>query len=319
MSFGDHLEELRGAVLRSLLGVVLGTILSLAFGRLLIEAVCRPLLIAQQANGLQPSLQVLAPAGAFLAYVKIGLLTGLLLSMPWVLYQIWLFVATGLYPHESRFVRRLIPTSLGLFALGVAFLYFIVLPIVLHFFIRFNQRFEAPSLDPTGLQKLLFDRPDDTPEFPGDAPTSAFPMLPGNPKDVANGTAWINTRSHRLMVQTPDGLWSVPLERGVSSPTMRSMFALDQYISFVLLLALAFGIAFETPIVVFFLAWSGIVPTATMARGRRYVLLAAVVMAAILTPPDVISQLLLAGPIYLLFELGIFVARMTERNAATND
>jgi sec-independent protein translocase protein TatC len=94
---------------------------------------------------------------------------------------------------------------------------------------------------------------------------------------------------------------------------MHSQFALDFYISFVLTLALAFGIAFETPIVVFFLSWTKLVPTAKMAAGRRYVLLAVVVTAAILTPPDVISQLLLAGPMYLLFELGLVIARIIER------
>ena len=94
---------------------------------------------------------------------------------------------------------------------------------------------------------------------------------------------------------------------------MQSQFAIDYYVSFVLVLALAFGIAFETPIVVLFLAWSRLVSTRTMARGRRYVLLGTVVVAAVLTPPDIISQLLLALPIYLLFELGLLVARTTER------
>ena len=99
---------------------------------------------------------------------------------------------------------------------------------------------------------------------------------------------------------------------------MHSQFALDYYISFVLMLALAFGIAFETPIVVFFLSWSGLVPTAKMARGRRYVVLGVIITSAMLTPPDVISQLLLAGPMYLLFEIGLLVARATERKATTS-
>ena len=87
----------------------------------------------------------------------------------------------------------------------------------------------------------------------------------------------------------------------------------SEYLSLSMHLIFAFGIAFETPVVVFFLAWTGIVPTATMRRSRRYVLLATVVTAAILTPPDVISQMLLAGPMYLLFELGLLVARLAER------
>ena len=100
---------------------------------------------------------------------------------------------------------------------------------------------------------------------------------------------------------------------GTTSDPMQSQFAVDFYISFVLMLALAFGIAFETPVVVFFLAWSGIVPTATMVRSRRYILLGTVIASALLTPPDIISQMLLAGPMYLLFELGVLVARFAER------
>ena len=82
-------------------------------------------------------------------------------------------------------------------------------------------------------------------------------------------------------------------------------------------MSLAFGIAFETPIVVFFLAWSGLVSTLAMRKARRYVLFATIVAAAILTPPDVISQMLLAGPMYLLFEAGLIVARFTEKKTAT--
>ena len=133
--------------------------------------------------------------------------------------------------------------------------------------------------------------------------------------DPETGDMWINSTTRRLIVQTKTGPLSTPMESGASSTTMASQFALDFYVSFVLMLALAFGIAFETPIVVYFLVRSGIVPRATMARSRRYVLLGTVIAAAMLTPPDVISQLLLAGPMYLLFELGLFVARVAERKA----
>jgi sec-independent protein translocase protein TatC len=317
MSFGDHLDELRNRLLRAIAGVVVGTIVALYFGKDILEILCWPLLIVQHANGVPPHLQVLAPTAAFVAYLKIGFLSGLILTMPWVLYQIWLFVISGLYAHERRFVRSLVPASLGLFVVGVLFLYFIVLPIVLHFFIRFNKAFDLPDLTPTAFQKLLL--PDRESEFEAVAlpvDGTRIPIMKESPSAPENGDVWINAVTQRLIVQTPSGPLSIPLERGASSTTMQSQFALDFYISFVLMLALAFGIAFEMPIVVYFLVRSGIVTRQTMMRSRRYILLGTVIAAAMLTPPDVISQLLLAGPMYLLFELGLFVARAAERKEA---
>ncbi len=312
MSFGDHLEDLRGCLIRSLVGVVLGAAVALYFGKATLALIYRPLLIVQANNGLPPNLQALSPTAAFSAYLKIGLLSGLILAMPWVLHELWTFVGTGLYPHERRFVRRLIVPSVGLFAVGVLFLYSIVLPILLQFFISFNEAFDTPNLSPTTFQTLLLqvDKPPETNES---AQPAQVPLLKENPPDPKPGEIWVNTTTTRLMLMTSDGVWSTSLERRATPSAMRSQFAIDFYISFVLTLALAFGVAFETPIVVFFLCWSGIVPPTVMARARRYVLLGAVIAAAVLTPPDVISQLLLAGPIYLLFEIGLLAARVTER------
>lgn len=318
MSFGDHLDELRTCVVRALVGLVIATIFSLVYGREILEIIYRPLMIVQYANGLPPQLQVLAPTAAFTSFLKIGFLSGLILAMPWVIYQIWRFVALGLYRHERRFVRLLVPASLGLFVLGVVFLYFIVLPIVLQFFISFNQAFVTPDLTPTAFQKLLLSDREPTPTTTDILQGVQLPILQEDPANPKSGDAWVNATTRRLVVQTDSGMMSTSLETGSSSTPMQSQFAIDFYVSFVLMLALAFGIAFETPIVVFFLAWTGIVTTAAMRRGRRYVLLCTVIAAAILTPPDVISQLLLAGPMYLLFELGLLVARLAEGKVATD-
>ena len=317
MSFGDHLEELRTYLILALVGVVIGTVFSLVFGREILELIYRPLLIAQHANGLSPHLQVLSPTGAFTAYLKIAFLSGLIIGMPWVLYQVWRFVSSGLYAHERRFVRLLLPTSIGLFAVGVLFLYLIVLPIMLQFFIRFNKAFDLPDLTPRAFQSLLFPEREPPPSPAGPEGDLHVPIRQEDPPDPEPGDMWINTTTRRLMVQTESGIVSTALEPGATSPAMNSQFAIDFYISFVLTLALAFGLAFETPIVVFFLAWSGLVTRATMLRGRRYVLLATVIAAAMLTPPDMVSQLLLAGPMYLLFEVGIFAARVVDRKTAT--
>jgi sec-independent protein translocase protein TatC len=316
MSFGDHLEELRTCLIRAFLGVGVGTIVTLIFGREILSITFKPLFAAQVANGLPPSLQALAPTAGFLAYLKIGFLSGLILTMPWVLYQLWKFVASGLYKHEQRFVRRMIPGSLGLFVLGVLFLYLVVLPIVLNFFIRFNHSFSPPDPRGSSFFRFLIAAPEEEKKAAQLPPVLGnASLLAEDPESPEAGAFWINTTDNRLKISTPTGIRSVALQQDASTSSLSSQFAIDFYISFVLMLALAFGIAFQLPIVVFFLAWSRIVPASAMARARRYVLLGIVFAAAVLTPPDVVSQLLLAVPMYGLFELGLLVARVTERRA----
>jgi sec-independent protein translocase protein TatC len=313
MSFGDHLDELRTRLIRAMLGVVVGTIVSLVFGKEILSIIFAPLFVVQAAHGLPPSLQALSPTAGFIAYLKIGFLAGLILTMPWVLYQIWRFVASGLYAHEQRFVRRMVPASVGLFIIGVLFLYFIVLPIVLHFFITFNRSFSPPDPQRSTVQKWLFGQTEET-EAELDIPELGhLSVVSEDPEAPEVGTYWVNRIDKRLKVKTPTEVLSVALRRDASFSPVNSQFAIDFYITFVLMLMLAFGIAFELPIVVFFLAWSGIVPADTMAKGRRYVLFGIVVAGAMLTPPDVISQILLALPMYTLFEVGLMVARATER------
>ena len=315
MSFGDHLDELRGRLIRAILGVALATGIAFIFGQEILGYLFRPLLTVQVANGLQPNLQALSPAAAFNAYLKIGFLSGMILAMPWVLYQIWMFVASGLYPHERRFTRLLIGPSIGLFLLGVLFLYVIVLPIVLNFFISFNQRFDLPDLTPKAFEQLLLPDREEPPPTVEPVELLNVAVLNADPIDPRDGDLWVNATTRRLLLKRPSEIWSIPWEIGPTASAVRSQFAIDYYISFVLLLALAFGLAFETPMVVFFLAWTGLMTTETMARGRRYVLLGAVILAAVLTPPDVISQCLLAGPMYLLFELGLLAGRVVERRS----
>ncbi len=316
MSFGDHLDELRSCLIRGLLGAALATALCLYLGKGILVIVMQPLIYVQYANGLQPNLQALSPASGFIAYLKIAFLSGLIVSMPWLLWQVWRFIAMGLYPRERRFARWLIGPSVMLFVLGVFFLYFVVLPLMLQFFISFNRAFGTPDLTPSVFQQLLLRDREEQVETAEPIDMLNVPVLAEDPTDSADGDVWVNSTLHRLMVKTTDGLWSAGLEPGRVAPIMSSQFAIDFYVSFVLMLALAFGIAFETPLVVFFLSWTGLVPTEAMKKGRRYVLLATVVSAAVLTPPDVISQVLLAGPMYLLFEAGMFVACIAERRSA---
>ncbi len=315
MSFGDHLDELRRCLIRSLLGVAAGAALALAFGKTILMVIFAPLLAAQHAQGLPVEVQALAPTAAFNAYLKIAILSGLILSMPWVIHQVWSFVAVGLYEHERKFVRALAPASVGLFVVGVLFLYFVVLPIVLNFFISFNRSFGIPEDNTSVLQQILTGpaTPMETPDAAGAAPAPTVPLVQGDPPSPVPGSAWIDVNARRLKFQTPQGILSIPLQLGAAGSAVQSLFAIDAYISFVLSLTLAFGLAFQLPIVVYFLARLGIVSPDAMMRSRRYVIFGIFFASAVLTPPDVLSQVLLGLPMWGLFELGLLLARRSER------
>lgn len=311
MSFGDHLEDLRSRLIGALVGFALATIVSLIFARRLLSVLLQPVLAVLHAHGQRAQVQALSPPDTFLIYLKVGFLSGLILAMPWVLYQLWLFVAAGLYRHERRFVRRFLPVSFVLFASGVLFLYLIVLPIVLSFFVRFADTYPMPDVTPTTLQRWLIGRePAVSSPTTTTQPSMTIPLLPEPPADAPVGSMWIDTRTERLNVQTDQGIRGVPLE---GRTPISSRFGLNFYVSFILLLALAFGLAFEVPVVVVFLVVARLVTTAMLRKSRRYVIFVTVIVAAILTPPDVLSQILLAVPMILLFEGGLFVARIIER------
>lgn len=320
MAFGDHLDELRGCLIRALLGVSLTAVFTLIYGKEILGYIFQPLLVVQVANGLPATLQVLAPTDAFTAYLKISLLSALIVAMPWVLHQAWRFIAIGLYAREQRFVRGVVWASSGLFIVGVLFLYYLVLPLVLQFFITFNRAFEPADLSPHYLQSLLIPAVDAPASVASTEGRVQLKVLTQDPLDPNPGDVWVNSTTRRLVLRTGSeggGVWSIPFEIGAASHALQSQFAVDQYISFVLLLALSFGLTFETPVVVVFLAWSGLVSATAMSSSRRYVLMATIVASAILTPTaDLLNQALLAGPMYVLFELGLFIAKRVERKRA---
>jgi len=314
MSFGDHLEELRSRLIRALLGVAVCAVGGLFFAKELLAWILQPALVVLRARGQEAVLQVLSPPDTFIIYLKVGLLSGVIIATPWVLHQIWQFVASGLYAHERRFVRTFAPVSVVLFGAGVLFMYFLVLPVVLIFFVGFSMGIPMPRTQPSWLQRLM---------IPSEAPTSqpasvpepmAIPLVSQPPEDAAPGDVWFDTSTDRLQLMTADGIRSLPMRVADTPNPVRSEFGLNFYVSFVLSLALAFGLAFELPVAVVFLVLTRIVPVALFSRSRRYVIFGIFVAAAILTPPDVVSQILLAIPMLLLFEGGLFFGRMIERN-----
>ncbi len=137
MSFFDHLVELRKRIISSLIAVGIGMVIGLAVARRFINFISQPMWDALRANHIDPSLYYTHPAGYVSLYISIGLYLGIALAMPWVLYQVWLFVAPGLYKHERRAVASFISSSMFLFVCGIAFGYYVMLPQVLTFVVAF--------------------------------------------------------------------------------------------------------------------------------------------------------------------------------------
>ena len=137
MSFFDHLVELRKRLINSLIGIGIGMIAGLTISKPFINFITRPMIDALKYNHLDPHVYYTHPAGYVSLYINLGLYLGIALAMPWVLYQVWLFVAPGLYKHERKAVASFIVSSMFLFLCGVAFGYLVMLPQVLKFVIEF--------------------------------------------------------------------------------------------------------------------------------------------------------------------------------------
>lgn len=305
MSLGDHLEELRARLILAIMGLSIGVIVAMIFGTQILSFIKRPYVRAMgewlqktemprvksevslfaemffdtltarldpnepqvdpdrvqfvrsvsadaisawvektraatgdQALPTYARLQTLAPAEAFVAYMKVSFISGLILTSPWVFYQLWMFIAAGLYPAERKYVHTAVPFSTALFVIGALFFLFVIAPLTLKFFLGFG--------------------------------------------DLV-GTA--------------------------------SNWTLDRYISFVTVLMLVFGLAFQTPIAIFILVRTGLVSIATLRRVRKYVILGMFFVSAVATPPDVVSQISLAIPLCALYELGIVLALFAEKKA----
>lgn len=239
MSLGDHLEELRARLLLAILGLFVGTLICLVFGKYLLQLITVPMDYAMSKSDHDISLVAIQPAEKFLVYLKTCVLFGLVLSSPWVFYQLWAFVSAGLYEHEKKYVYVVVPISTVLFVAGTLFFIKVVGPLTMLFFVNFNP-----------------------------------------------------------------GIF------------VKDTYSLQSYVNLILMLTLVFGLAFQMPIVIVSLNKLGMVPLAALTKSRKYVIIVLVIVAAMATPPDVVSQVLLAVPLYVLFESSILFCRLTDKKKA---
>jgi sec-independent protein translocase protein TatC len=231
-----HLTELRDRLLRALLAVLLVFICLFPFANDIYTFVSEPLRAL-----LPPGTSMIATevASPFLTPFKLTLVAAIFIAIPFVLYQVWSFIAPGMYRHEKRLAIPLLVSSIALFYAGAAFAYFVVFPLIFAFF---------TSVGPEGVT-IMTD--------------------------------------------------------------------INSYLDFVLKLFFAFGLAFEIPIAAVLLIWSGITTADALARKRPYIIVGCFVLGMLLTPPDIISQSLLALPMWLLFELGVYFGRLIKRSGET--
>jgi sec-independent protein translocase protein TatC len=227
----SHLVELRTRLFKMLGAVFLVFLALLPFSKQIFNFVAEPL-VSVVPNG---ELLALSPVSPLTATIALTFYIAIFIAMPFILFQLWAFVAPGLYLKEKRFAFPLLGTSILLFYVGMAFAYFVLFPLIFAF-------------------------------------VSAF---------------------------TPESVNYQP--------------DMTQYVGFVMMVVLVFGLAFETPIATVLLVFTGLTTVDKLGKARPYVFLGAFVVGMLLTPPDVISQTLLAVPVYLLYELGILMSRLFTR------
>ncbi len=299
MSLGDHLDELRKRVFHALI-VPLPLALVLFFlADFIIEWLLLPLQKVQLAWGFPPEVQVLSPPEFLMLQVKLSFILALVVALPWLMWQAWLFVGPGLYPRERRFVYLLIPGSLLLTAAGILVMYFIMLPLILQVLMLITRGVEVPATLVPATE----------------APHSALVIpIEASPRETAApGTFWVDatTMTLKLAVNGPDEsqvqLLQIPLQ---GSSAVMQVFRLSSYINFTLLLLLSISVGFQLPLVLLLLSWMGLVDAHGLRTKRRWALLICAVVSAITTPPDAFSMVLMLVPLYMLYELGIILVSL---------
>jgi len=230
MPFMEHLGELRTRIVRALLCLLVGTGIALPFAEKIVDFLARPI------TKLGYKLVFTAPAEAFWVQMKVGLIVGLFIAAPGILWQVWGFIAPGLHEHEKKYAAPFVIIGSLLFILGGGFSLFVVTPYALAFLLSYARE----SLQP--------------------------------------------------------------------------MITLENHIDFLLKFTLAFGAVFELPLAITLLARMGLVTAKQLAKNRKYAILGAFIAGAVLTPtPDAFNQALMAGPLIILYEVGIISARLFGR------
>ena len=310
MSFGDHLEELRRRLLWAIALPIPLAILAFSYAAQIRDFLCEPAITALKAHDLPAQLQVLSPIEALSTDMYLSLIAAIVASSPWIFWQVWKFIEPGLYSHEKRFVRFLIPLSTLLTLAGFSLLYFILMPIMLDVLVSFGS--VDPDIITTSASTSV------TSEHVNPAPNAfTIPMLAQTPDNVVVGQMWL-TPDHKLVIAAPHDtsgieLFIVPL---MHATRLAQQFRLADYLDFTLTFILGTCVAFQAPLVVLLLGWIGILDVQSLGKFRRYAIFLSLVLSAIITPTgDPFSLFIMFVPLYLLYEFGIILLRIAPPQA----
>jgi sec-independent protein translocase protein TatC len=303
MSVGEHLEELRTRLIMGLLGFLAAAVVCFILGQgVIMPFFLRPLTDAQLKNNLPPNVVYTEAAEPFMVYIEISLICAGALASPWLVYQLWKFIAAGLYPEERKYVTRYLPLSILLLISGMTFLYVYVLPISVEFFFKFGSEI------PLDIPKVQVD-PSHIPATT--QPALVIPHFDGDPPAPQESQMWLDLSQKRLKLFLNGEIHIINLAPpNIASP----MITLSKYIDMVVGMLLAFGISFQLPLVVLALNKIGILDIATLKSLRRYVYFGMSIVAACIIPDVVTGMVALMVPLILLYELGIFLAWWSERS-----
>jgi sec-independent protein translocase protein TatC len=299
MPFGDHLEELRKRMILALIAIVPLFVVAMAFSPDLLDIVIAPVKRALNDAGLASQLIETAPAETFMTALKLAVVVTILSGSPWIMFQGWLFIAPGLYAGERRFVYIILPLSAALTAGAIVFLYLVLMPLMLSFFIGFGA--------------TVSGSPPVTAPVPEGVVFPSVPVLAADPDRIESGMIWYNRGRNELRLVVP-GREETALEvLGVPmtpSSGIVQQYRVAEYTKMFLTLAMSFSLGFQTPAVVLLLGWVGIIEPKDLLKYRRHVFMVCLVLGAVLTPADPLSMLLLAAPLYVLFEFGVLLHRL---------
>lgn len=298
MPFGDHLEELRRRMILALLGVAPILVVALLVGKRVLAFLLGPIEAALSSGGQPAALQVTGVFEMFSAYLKVSIVMTILIGAPWIIYQLWKFVAPGLYRHERRFAYLLAPLSGVLTVLSGLFLYYVMLPVILAFFVLFNA---SLPVSPVAAAPL-----------PEGVTLASVPVLAADPVSPPVGSVWFNSTLGQLRacVEVRDGAPVVKGAAMIGHALVAQQYRVADCVGIVLGFALALAVAFQMPVVVLLLGWAGLVTPEFLSKYRRHAALVCAVLGAVLTPADPLSMILLAGPLYVLYEFGLVLLRL---------
>jgi sec-independent protein translocase protein TatC len=299
MSIGEHLEELRKRLFFGLIGFAVSFVIWFLLGDRALAVFLRPLQIAFDRAHLQQQVYFTEAAEPFMTYVRVSMVLGFAMASPWLVYQLWLFVASGLYPRERKYITKYLPLSITLLISGMLFLYFYVLPLMLEFFLLFHIANPIPVKHPYSINSAT--------------QPSLIQMIHGNPKSFVPGTVWFDSDYGLLKIGlSPDDIRIIAFGSGT---LVSPMITLSTYIDMVVEMLLSFGLAFQMPLVVLALNKIGIMDLPTLRKFRRVVYFTMSIIAAVIVPDVATGMIALLVPLILLYELGILLAAWSERKA----